>query len=79
VCALKGEYEEAIDNYPQAIALDDTYHRAMLNAQRCTSIRSERFDEALSMCSIRPGSGWYDGRRSGRLPWLLKFDASAWG
>jgi tetratricopeptide (TPR) repeat protein len=30
--ALDGEYEEALDHYKQAIALDETYFEAMLNA-----------------------------------------------
>jgi Flp pilus assembly protein TadD len=33
VAALKGEFEEAIDHYRQAIALDDTYLEAMLNVR----------------------------------------------
>src|ERR1051326_542439 len=32
VAALKGEFEEAVEHYRQAIALDDTYLEAMLNA-----------------------------------------------
>jgi Flp pilus assembly protein TadD len=32
VAALKGEFDEATEHYRQAIALDDTYLEAMLNA-----------------------------------------------
>ncbi len=32
IAALQGEYEDALENYRQAIALDDTFLEAMLNA-----------------------------------------------
>src|SRR4026208_1064402 len=32
VAALQGEFEDAMESYRQAIALDDTYLEAMLNA-----------------------------------------------
>ncbi len=50
VCALKAEYEDAIENYRQAIALDDTYLEAMLNAAEVYIHPLGEFDEALSMC-----------------------------
>ena len=45
VAALKGEYEEAIDHYRQAIALDDTYLEAMLNAAEVYIHPLGEFDE----------------------------------
>jgi tetratricopeptide (TPR) repeat protein len=46
--ALNGEPEEALGHYRQAIALDDTYFEAMLNASELLVPLGD-FDEAISM------------------------------
>lgn len=73
VCALKAEYEEAIENYRQAIALDDTYLEAMLNAAEVYIHPLGEFDEALSMCDQALDLAETDDEVVDCL--LLKFDA----
>jgi tetratricopeptide (TPR) repeat protein len=50
VAALEGDGEEAIEAYRQAIALDDTYLEAMLNAAEVYIHPLGDFDEAIAMC-----------------------------
>jgi tetratricopeptide (TPR) repeat protein len=50
VAALKGEFEDAVESYRQAIALDDTYLEAMLNAAEVYIHPLGEFDEAIAMC-----------------------------
>lgn len=50
VAALQGEFEDAIEHYRQAIALDDTYLEAMLNAAEVYIHPLNDFDEAIEMC-----------------------------
>jgi tetratricopeptide (TPR) repeat protein len=50
VAALQGDFEEAVESYRQAIALDDTYLEAMLNAAEVCIHPMGEFDEALSLC-----------------------------
>jgi tetratricopeptide (TPR) repeat protein len=50
VAALQGEFEEAIEHYSQAIALDDTYLEAMLNAAEIYIHPLADFDRAITMC-----------------------------
>lgn len=50
VAALKGEFEDAIEHYTQAIALDDTYLEAMLNAAEVYIHPLGEFDDATRMC-----------------------------
>jgi tetratricopeptide (TPR) repeat protein len=73
VAALKGEYEEAIDHYRQAIALDDTYLEAMLNAAELYIHPLAEFDEAISMCDQALDLAETDDEVVDAL--LLKFDA----
>jgi tetratricopeptide (TPR) repeat protein len=73
VAALKGEYEEAIDHYRQAIALDDTYLEAMLNAAEVYIHPLGEFDEAISMCDQALDLAETDDETVDAL--LLKFDA----
>jgi tetratricopeptide (TPR) repeat protein len=73
VAALKGEYEEAIDHYRQAIALDDTYLEAMLNAAELYIHPLSEFDEAISMCDQALDLAETDDEVVDAL--LLKFDA----
>lgn len=73
VAALKSEYEEAIDHYRQAIALDDTYLEAMLNAAELYIHPLAEFDEAISMCDQALDLAETDDEVVDAL--LLKFDA----
>src|SRR5258706_12980249 len=50
VAALQGEFEEAIEQYRQAIALDDTYFEAMLNAAEVYVHPLADYDAAIDMC-----------------------------
>jgi tetratricopeptide (TPR) repeat protein len=50
VAALEGDSAEAIENYRQAVALDDTYMEAMLNAAEVYIHPLGEFDEAIAMC-----------------------------
>ena len=50
VAALQGDFEDAVENYRQAIALDDTYLEAMLNAAEVCIHPMGEFDDALSLC-----------------------------
>jgi tetratricopeptide (TPR) repeat protein len=73
VAALKGDYEEAIDSYRQAIALDDGYLEAMLNAAEVYVHPLGEFDEAIGMCDQALGLAETDDEIVDAL--LLKFDA----
>ncbi len=48
--ALGGEPEEALEHYKQAIALDETYLEAMLNAAEVLMHPMGEWDEAVRMC-----------------------------
>lgn len=48
--ALNGESEEALEHYKQAIALDDTYFEAMLNASEVLLHPLGEWEEAIEMC-----------------------------
>jgi len=50
VAALQGDFEDAVESYRQAIALDDTYLEAMLNAAEVCIHPMGEFDEALTLC-----------------------------
>jgi tetratricopeptide (TPR) repeat protein len=73
VAALKGEYDEAVDHYRQAIALDDTYLEAMLNAAEVYIHPLGDFDEAIEMCDQALDLAETDDEVVDAL--LLKFDA----
>ncbi len=73
VAALKGEFDEAIDHYRQAIALDDTYLEAMLNAAEVYVHPLGEFDEAIGMCNQALDLAETDDEVVDAL--LLKFDA----
>ncbi len=47
---LSGESEEALEHYRQAIALDETYLEAMLNAAEVLMDPLGEWDEAISLC-----------------------------
>jgi Flp pilus assembly protein TadD len=48
--ALAGDSEEALEHYKQAIALDETYFEAMLNAAEVLLHPLGEWDEAVAMC-----------------------------
>ncbi len=48
--ALAGESEEALEHYRQAIALDETYLEAMLNAAEVLMHPLAEWDEAIDLC-----------------------------
>lgn len=73
VAALEGEGEEAIEAYRQAIALDDTYLEAMLNAAEVYIHPLGEFDQAIEMCDQALDLAEVDEEVIDAL--LLKFDA----
>jgi len=73
VAALQAEFEEAIENYRQAIALDDTYLEAMLNAAEVYIHPLGEYDEAITMCDHAIELADNDDELVDAL--LLKFDA----
>jgi len=48
--ALAGDCDDALDHYKQAIALDETYLEAMLNAAEILTYPMGEWDEAIAMC-----------------------------
>jgi tetratricopeptide (TPR) repeat protein len=73
VAALEGDPSEAIENYRQAIALDETYLEAMLNAAEVYIHPLGDFDQAVEMCSEALDLAETDEEIIDAL--LLKFDA----
>jgi tetratricopeptide (TPR) repeat protein len=73
VAALEGEANEAIENYRQAIALDETYLEAMLNAAEVYIHPLAEFDDAIEMCNQALDLAETDEEIIDAL--LLKFDA----
>jgi tetratricopeptide (TPR) repeat protein len=73
VAALQGEFEDAVEHYRQAIALDDTYLEAMLNAAEVYIHPLGEFDQAIRMCDIALELAETDDEVVDAL--LLKFDA----
>ena len=73
VAALEGDGEEAIEAYRQAIALDDTYLEAMLNAAEVYIHPLGDFDQAIELCDQALDLAEVDEEIIDAL--LLKFDA----
>lgn len=73
VAALEGDGEEAIEAYRQAIALDDTYLEAMLNAAEVYIHPLGEYDQAIEMCDQALELAEVDEEIIDAL--LLKFDA----
>ena len=73
VAALQGDFDEAIEHYRQAIALDDTYLEAMLNAAEVYIHPLGEFDDAIDMCDQALDIAETDDEIVDAL--LLKFDA----
>lgn len=73
VAAMEGEGEEAIEAYQQAIALDETYLEAMLNAAEVYISPLGDFEQAIRMCDQALDLAEVDEEVIDAL--LLKFDA----
>src|SRR5690606_18952990 len=73
IAALEGEYEEALENYRQAIALDDTFLEAMLNAAELCIHPLGDLEQALSLCEDAIELAENDEELVDAL--LLQFDA----
>src|SRR5688572_23792439 len=73
VAALDGDCDEAIESYQQAIALDDTYVEAMLNAAELLVHPMAQYEDALSMCDQVLDLTDYDDEIIDAL--LLRFEA----
>lgn len=73
VSALQGDFDDAIEHYRQAIALDDTYLEAMLNAAEVYIHPLGEFDEAIRLCDQALDLAETDDEVVDAL--LLKFDA----
>ncbi|MCS6898460.1 MAG: tetratricopeptide repeat protein [Myxococcales bacterium] len=71
--ALEGNAEEAVEAYRQAIALDDTYFEAMLNAAEVYIHPLRDFEEAVKMCDQAMELAETDEELVDAA--LLKFDA----
>lgn len=72
-CALRGEHEEALELYQQAIALDDTFLEAVLNAAELCIHPLGDFEAALGFCADALDLVENDEELTDAL--LLKFDA----
>jgi tetratricopeptide (TPR) repeat protein len=71
--ALAGEPEAALEHYRQAIALDETYLEAMLNAAEVLMHPMSEWDEAVTMCDEAYGLAQTDEEVADCV--LLKVDA----
>lgn len=72
-CALRGDFEEALEYYRQAIALDDSFLEAILNAAELCIHPLGDLEEALRLCEDALEWVETDGEKTDAL--LLKFDA----
>jgi tetratricopeptide (TPR) repeat protein len=75
VCAVLGDSEAALEHYRQAIALDESFIEAMLNAAEVLIHPVHDFDAALSL--IDEALDWAEGDEEIADALLLKFDAYA--
>jgi tetratricopeptide (TPR) repeat protein len=71
--ALQGDFDDAVENYQQAIALDDTYLEAILNAAEVLIHPLGDFDQAERLCDDALSLAETEDERVDAL--LLKFDA----
>lgn len=71
--ALRGEFDEAMEYYRQAIALDDTFLEAILNAAELCIHPLGEFEEAVELCDDALGLVESGDELTDAL--LLKFDA----
>lgn len=72
-CALRGDYDEALELYRQAIALDDTFLEAILNAAELCIHPMGEFEQALAFCDDALELVETDEELTDAL--LLQFDA----
>ncbi len=72
VAALQGDFEDALEHYQQAIALDDTYLEAILNAAEVLIHPLGELDDAERLCDDALDLAESDDERVDAL--LLKFD-----
>jgi tetratricopeptide (TPR) repeat protein len=75
VCAVLGDSETALEHYRQAIALDESFIEAMLNAAEVLIHPVHDFDAALSL--IDEALDWAEGDEEIADALLLKFDCYA--
>jgi tetratricopeptide (TPR) repeat protein len=73
VCAAQGNYEQALEHYRQAIALDDSFVEAMLNAAEVLIHPLHDFDAAVGL--IDDALEWSESDDEVADALLLKFDA----
>jgi tetratricopeptide (TPR) repeat protein len=73
-CAAQGEQEAALDHYRQAIALDESFVEAMLNAAEVLIHPLHDFDAAIEL--VDAALEWAEGADEVADALLLKFDAS---
>ncbi|HSC86818.1 MAG TPA: tetratricopeptide repeat protein [Polyangiaceae bacterium] len=72
-CALRGEFDEALELYRQALALDDTFLEAMLNAAELCIHPLGEMEDALGYCNDALELVETDEELTDTL--LLQFDA----
>jgi tetratricopeptide (TPR) repeat protein len=73
-CAAQGEQEAALDHYRHAIALDESFVEAMLNAAEVLIHPLHDFDAAIEL--VDAALDWAEGNDEVADALLLKFDAS---
>lgn len=73
VAALRGDFDEALQHYQQALSLDETYFEALLNAAEVCIHPLSEYDEALDLCDRAIAIAETDDELVDAL--LLKFDA----
>jgi tetratricopeptide (TPR) repeat protein len=73
VHAAQGDHEAALENYRQAIALDDSFVEAMLNAVEVLIHPLHDFDAAIAL--VDEALEWTEGDDEVADALLLKFDA----
>lgn len=73
VAALAGEPEEAVEHYRQALALDEGYFDAMLNAAEVLCFPLGEYEEAIEMCDEALTWAESDEEKADAL--LVKIDA----
>jgi tetratricopeptide (TPR) repeat protein len=73
-CAAQGEQEAALDHYRQAIALDESFVEAMLNAAEVLIHPMHDFEAAIEL--VDGALEWAEGADEVADALLLKFDAS---
>jgi len=73
VAALSGEAEEAVEHYRNALALDEGYFDAMLNAAEVLVFPLGEFDKAVEMCD--DALSWAETDEEAADALLIKVDA----